>query len=261
MRNLELGESSPSEQAIKEELLSFTNADSATRKARLPWIVQGLPKLIGPTMAERLTDPLRNPELQGKITTQDVQTAVQKALATPFRGIYPPVDMHPWEGGYTVAVVGDGKLYAVVSNPVGPIYEKPHNLIPDAVGKANLSFFLKEEGDLMLDSDQAINDLEKLGLNDICLGEAWGNRNGVRIHVGVSGCELNQDYIDGLVPSSERGIYHPDFLTGRTDQIFARLVADALSDKSHRHLREPDVFSELRRSHAKSMNLPRRQMS
>lgn len=239
-------EGSPPEE-LRQRLLDFAKGSTPEREGLLPELIGFIKRTTTKEVLQEIAP------IQERDYGSPFRYAIADSLTSILRTDVGPID--PWAGGFTAVLMSsDGEVLAAESNPMGKVYdEHGKNLFPYALTKAVFGLHLARNGSLNgLNDAENFKYIESLGFTpgiDLFLGEALHLDGSV---IGVAGCELTEEYVNGLLPPAMRDNYGTDFLAGYADMCFARsLVASTMFPNEGRNtvLDEPELFAQLRRSH------------
>ncbi len=256
-REFDRGEVRNQAEILKDDLRAFAAKDTKTRENRLFDIVSSIKNNASLESILELTSPNKNIELERIDYRPYLYSAARKTTNTLFT--VGKEKVKPWEGGFTViSLRQDGTIPAGITNPRGRVYkEYGQNLYPYALTKAMFSLHLylsgKKGGLGEVENIRYLQGLGFRGGENLFLGEAIvPGPEGSSSFIGASGCELQSDYINSLLPRGMQYQYPVDFLAGRADHEFALQVAVNLKFSeaaTQPVISEPKFFSDLRFAH------------
>ena len=248
---------------LESKLADFASMNLEERETFLPFLQRDIHQLATPEAMEyRLVEYLEEEK-------EEFEEAVQSALSSKWVVVGEEEPIEPWRGSHTVVMLDfSGRIIAARRNTEGPVYEPDNygdNLYPYALSKAvqALHIALEMNGDKwkargLLDEGNNLEYIDRL-LNDgamegdripVFLGEAVLSSDEEELVVGVSGAELREDYIRGMIPESMRDHISIDFLAGFADMQLAQLILEHIDGEGMGETRdEPTFFAQLRRAH------------
>ncbi|HEX4774374.1 MAG TPA: hypothetical protein VH234_02565 [Candidatus Saccharimonadales bacterium] len=244
------GEAVNPAQELQAKLTEFVNLDEVRRETYLPDFLAYIDTNVTKDVVGEITDPIKNPSLENKNYRPHFHSAIMNALRVPF--IVEGKSVNPWVGGYTMIAVSEtGQVLAADSKTEGRVYgQYGSDLFSHAFSKAVLGVHLSLSGKYEgLDERENYERIARLMPGRrIYQGEALTPGTVV---IGASGCELNSDYIDTLLPEEMRLSEYPaDLFAGHADMRLAQEVAAQwFFEPGIQPREEPELFSHIRRSH------------